>query len=156
MKGVHLLTFVKYTLCSHCTQNCIFCTFWMLETFVLWRKIGQNFVRFVYLFCAISSKKTYITQEWLVIESWPTLRWITFLMLYRGVKYTLSFQWTNFGLIQWWDMCISYCERLNFMCKSLTTHFGIFHKLEGLMNLAQMVVYNLNQLISKSFEKYGL
>ena len=101
---VLLLALVKYRLCSHFTQNCIFCTFWRLKIFVLWRKIVENLLVFVYLFCpkngAIDFTKPFITQEWLVIESCPTPRWIMFLMLYRsiGVQYTLSFQLTNFGL----------------------------------------------------------
>ena len=74
---------------SHFTQNCIFCTFWRLKILVLWGKIVENLLIFVYLFCpkngAIDFTKTFITQEWLVVESCPTPRWIAFLMLYRLV-----------------------------------------------------------------------
>ena len=42
-----------------------------------------------YLFCPknsiIDSRKTSITQEWLVVESCSTPRWIAFLMLYQLV-----------------------------------------------------------------------
>ena len=48
-KSVLLLAFVKYMLCSHFTQNCIFRTFWRLKFLVLWRKIVQNLLMFVYL-----------------------------------------------------------------------------------------------------------
>ena len=76
-------------LCSHFTQNCIFCTFWRLKILVLWRKIVQNLLIFGYLFCPKDSTthftKAFINQESLVVESCPTPRWIAFLMLYRLV-----------------------------------------------------------------------
>ena len=101
-ESVLLLALVKYMLCSHFTQNCIFCTFWRLEILVLRRKIVENLFIFVYLFCpksgAIDFTKTFITQEWLVVENCPTPSWITFLMLYRLVYNIFSFQLTNFGL----------------------------------------------------------
>ena len=88
-ESVLLLALVKYMLCSHFTQNCIFCTFWRLKILVLWRKIVENLLIFVYSFCpkngAIDFTKTFITQEWLVVESCPTPLWIAFLMLYRLV-----------------------------------------------------------------------
>ena len=88
-ESVLLLALVKYMLCSHFTQNCIFCTFWRLKILVLWQKIVQNLLIFVYLFCPKNSTtdftKTFITQEWLVVESCPTHCWIAFLMLYRLV-----------------------------------------------------------------------
>ena len=44
----------------------------------------------MYLFCpknsAIDFTKTFITQEWLVVESCPTPRWITFLMLSFNIR----------------------------------------------------------------------
>ena len=86
-ESVLLLALVKHMLCSHFTQNCIFCTFWRLHILVLWRKIVENHLIFVYFFCpengTIDFTKTFITQEWLVVESCPTSRWIVFLMLYR-------------------------------------------------------------------------
>ena len=92
-ESVLLLALVKYMLCSHFTQNCIFCTFWRLKILVLWQKIVQNLLIFVYLFCSknstIDSRKTAITQEWLVVESCPPSRWIAFLILYRLV-YNIS------------------------------------------------------------------
>ena len=49
----------------------------------------ENLLIFVCLFYpkngAIDFTKTFITQEWLVVESCLTPRWITFLMLYRLV-----------------------------------------------------------------------
>ena len=70
-------------------KTVFFCTFPRLKIIVLWRKIVQNLLIFVYLFCPKNSTtdftKTFITQEWLVVESWPTSRWIAFLTLYRLV-----------------------------------------------------------------------
>ena len=84
-----ILALVKYMLCSRFTQNSIFCTFWRLKLLVLSRKIVENLLIFVYLFCAKNGAydftETFITQEWLVVKSCPTPRWITFLMLYRLV-----------------------------------------------------------------------
>ena len=81
-----LLDLLKYMLCSHFTQNCTFCTVWRLKILALWRKIVENLLIFLYLFCikngVIDFTKTFITQEWLTVESCPTPRWITFLMLY--------------------------------------------------------------------------
>ena len=88
-ESVLLLALVKYMLCSHFTQNCIFCTFWRLKILVLWQKIAQNFQIFVYFFypknSTIDFTKTFITQEWLIVESCPTPHWITFLILYQFV-----------------------------------------------------------------------
>ena len=82
IESVLLLALVKYMLCSHFTQNCIFCPSRRL-------KHVENLLIFVHLFCpkngAIDFTKTFITQEWLVVESCPTPRWIAFLMLYRLV-----------------------------------------------------------------------
>ena len=87
--GALILALNKYVLCSHFTQKCIFCTFWRIKILVLWRKVVENLLIFMYLFCpkngAIDFTKTFITQEWLVVERCPTPRWITFLMLYRLV-----------------------------------------------------------------------
>ena len=81
-----LLALVKYMLCSHFTQNCIFGTFWRLKILVLWEKIVENLIIFLYLFSlkngAIDFTTTFIIQEWLVLESCLTPRWIAFLMLY--------------------------------------------------------------------------
>ena len=66
-------------LCGHCTQNCIF--WYFLEA-----KIVQNLLILVYLLCPKSSpvgfRKTFITQDWLVVKSCPTPCLIAFLMLY--------------------------------------------------------------------------
>ena len=88
-ENVLFLALVKYMLCSHFIQNCIFCTFWSQKIIVLSRKIIENLPILVHLFCpknsAIDITKTLITQEWLFVESCPTPRWIKFLMLYRLV-----------------------------------------------------------------------
>ena len=93
-ESILLLALVKYMFCSHFTQNCIFCTFLRQKTLVLWQKIVENLLIFVYLFCpkngAIDFTKPFITQEWLVVGSCPTPRWITFLMLYRKSSWRLT------------------------------------------------------------------
>ena len=118
IESVLLLALVKYMLCSHFTQNCIFCTFWRLKILVLWRKIVENLLIFVYLFCpkngAIDFTKTFITQEWLVVESCPTPRWITFLMLYRLV-YNIRSHFNE--LILAWSACLNNF-RANCLCSS--------------------------------------
>ena len=69
-------------------KSVFLCTFWKLKILVWWQKI-QNLLIFLYLFRpnnhTINFSKTFITQEWLVVESCPTPRWIAFLMLYRLV-----------------------------------------------------------------------
>ena len=79
-----------------------FCNFWRLKILVLWLKIVENLLVFVYLFCSKSCAsdftKTFITQEWLVIESFPTPRWIAIFNTLSIGQHTLSFQLTNFGL----------------------------------------------------------
>ena len=87
----------KCTTFSFCEICCIaillktvfFGTFWRLKILVLWQKIVENLLIFVYLFFPKNSTtdftKTFITQEWLVVESCPTHCWIAFLMLYRLV-----------------------------------------------------------------------
>ena len=56
---------------------------------VLWQKIDQNLLIFVYLFCpnnsTIDCTKSFLTQEWLIVESCSIPRWIRFSMLYRLV-----------------------------------------------------------------------
>ena len=79
--------FPRTMLCIHFTQNCILCTFWRLKIFFLWQKIAENLLIFVHLFSpkngAIDFTKTFITQEWLVVENCPTPLSMTFLMFYR-------------------------------------------------------------------------
>ena len=110
-ESVLLLALVKYMLCSHFTQNCIFCTFWRLKILVLWRKIIENLLIFVYLFCpkngAIDFTKTLIPQKWLVIESCPTPRWIAFSMLYPLV-YNTSSRFNELILV--WS-AYAYCKK---------------------------------------------
>ena len=70
-ESVLRLAFVKYMLYSHCTQDCIFLYFLEAKNpcFV------QNLLIFVYLFCpknsTIDFRKTFMTQEWLVVETCP-------------------------------------------------------------------------------------
>ena len=62
-----ILAFVIYMLYSHCTQNCILCTFQRLKTLVLRLKDIENLLIFVHLFCPknskIDSRETSLTQD---------------------------------------------------------------------------------------------
>ena len=70
-------------------KTVFYCTFWRQKILILWRKIVENLLIFVHLFCPVNGPidftKTFITQEWLIVESCPTPHWIAFLMLYRLV-----------------------------------------------------------------------
>ena len=87
IESVMRLALVKYMLCSHFTQNCIL---YFLEAKNPYFET-KNCWKSSYICVFILSKKrrnftkTFITQEWLVVESCPTPRWIAFLMLYRLV-----------------------------------------------------------------------
>ena len=65
----------------------------------MWQKIIQNLIIFVYLFCSnnntIDFRKTFITQEWSVVENSPTPCWIA--MLYRLV-YNICSHFNELGL----------------------------------------------------------
>ena len=100
---VLLLALVKYMLCSHFTQNCIFCTFWRRKILVLWRReIVENLI-FVYFI--LSKKRRNWFHENLGNSGMvgrrklpdPSLNHI-FNLLSVGAQYTVSFQLTNFGL----------------------------------------------------------
>ena len=84
-----LLALVKYMLCSHFTQNCIFLYFLEAKNpcFVTKNCWKSSYICVFILpkSSAIDFTKTFLTQEWLVVESCPTPRWITFLMLCRLV-----------------------------------------------------------------------
>ena len=101
-ESVLLLALVKYMLCSRFTQNCIFYTFWRLIILVLWRKIVENLLIFVFMW---SKKRCNWFHKNLHSSGMvghrklpdPSLNHI-FNALSIGVQYTLSFQSTNFGL----------------------------------------------------------
>ena len=89
IESVLLLALVKYMLCSHFTQNCIFLYFLEAKNPCF---VTKNCSKSSYISVFILSKKQhnwfskiFITQEWLVVEGCPTPRWITFLTLYRLV-----------------------------------------------------------------------
>ena len=104
IESVLLLALVKYMLCSHFTQNCYFIVlFGGKKSLFCEKKLLKIFLYLCIYLCrknsAIDFTKTFITQEWLVAESCPTPRLNRiFNALWIGVQYTLSFQWTNFGL----------------------------------------------------------
>ena len=89
IESVLLLALVKYMLCSHFTQNCILLYFFEARNTYF---VTKNCWKSSYICVFILSKKwhidftkTFIMQEWLIIESCLTPRWIAFLMLYRLV-----------------------------------------------------------------------
>ena len=75
--------------CTHCTQNCIFCTFRRLKkTCFVTKNYSESSYICVFILSKsslIDSSKTPITQEWLVVESCSTPLWIAFLMFNRLV-----------------------------------------------------------------------
>ena len=79
-----------------------FCTFWRVKLLI----VGQKFIKFFLYFCiyfvekysTISFRKTLITQEWLLLQSYPTPRWIAFLMLYWLV-YNINSQFNKLILV---------------------------------------------------------
>ena len=79
-----------------------FSTFSRLWKLVFWWKFFQNLILVFSFYLEnnrTSSRKNSITQKWLVIESCPTPRWVTFLIFGRLVYHiNLSFEWLDFGL----------------------------------------------------------
>ena len=75
-ESVVLLAFVKYMLCSHCTQSCIFCTFGGKKPLFSDEKLFKIFLYFCIYFVQKQhnySRKSSINQEQLDVESCPTL-----------------------------------------------------------------------------------
>ena len=102
-ESVLLLALVKYMLCGHFTQNCIFFTFWRLKILVLWQKIAENLLIFVCLFFpkngAIDFTKNLHNSRMVGRRKLPDpLLNHIFNALSIGVQYTVSFESTNFGL----------------------------------------------------------
>ena len=92
---------------------------------------AKNLLIFVYLFCpkngSIDFTKAFITQEWLVVESCPTPRWIAFLMLYRLV-YNIRSHFNE--LILAWSACetcgISFLYEDKNIGRFSYLHYGTF------------------------------
>ena len=87
-KSVLILSFVKYTLYSHCTQNCSFAILGGWKPLFCDKNL-QNLLIFAYSFSpknsTAASRKISMTQKLLVVESFPTPYSITFVMRYRLV-----------------------------------------------------------------------
>ena len=104
-ESVLLLAFVKYTLYSHCTENYFFFFFffWGENPCFMTKKIVQNFLIFVYLFCPknsrIDSRNCNSGTVGRRKLSDPLLNRI-FNVLSIGVQHTLLFLlfWIAFGL----------------------------------------------------------
>ena len=103
IESVLLLALVKYMLCRHFTQNCILLYF--LETKNPYF-VTKNYWKFSYICAFILSKKRRNRFHKNPHNSGmvgcrklpnPSLN-VIFNALSISVKYTLSFQWTNFGL----------------------------------------------------------
>ena len=98
-----LLAFVKYMFCSHFTQNCIFLYFLEAKNPCF---VTKNCSKSSYICVFILSKKQHnwfyknlhnsrmVYRKKLPDPSWNCI----FNALSIGAQYTLSFQWTNFGL----------------------------------------------------------
>ena len=56
-ESVLLLALVKYMLCSHFTQNCIFCTFWRLKILALLKIFVYLYIYFVQKTMQLISQK---------------------------------------------------------------------------------------------------
>ena len=103
IESVLLLALVKYMLCSHFTQNCIFVYFLELKNPCF---VTKNCWKSSYICVFILSKKR---RNWFYKNlhnsgmvgrrKMPdtSLNRI-FSAVWIGVQYMLSFQWTNFGL----------------------------------------------------------
>ena len=99
-ESVLLLALVKYMLCGHCTQNCIFCTFWRPKILVLWQKKCWKSSYFSVFFLSKKRCNGFYKNLQMVGRRKlpnPSLNHI-FNALSIGVQYTLLFQLTNFGL----------------------------------------------------------
>ena len=100
---VLLLALVKYMLCSHFTQNCIFLYFLEAKNPCF---VTKNCSKSSYICVFILSKKQHnwfyknlhnsrmVYRKKLPDPSWNCI----FNALSIGAQYTLSCQWTNFGL----------------------------------------------------------
>ena len=118
-ESILLLALVKYMFCSHFTQNCIL--FYFLEAKNPYF-VTKNCWKSSYICVFILSKKR---RNWFHKNLHnsgmvgrrklpdPSLNRI-FNALLIGVQYTLSFQWTNFGLkclLEWWNNKIKVLPR---------------------------------------------
>ena len=123
IESVLLLALVKYMLCSHFIKNCILLYFLEAKNLYLWWKTVENVLIFVYLLCrkngSIDFTTTFITQEWLVVESCPTPRWIAVLMLYwlmyniRSYFNELILAWSAYVNEKWLNMSkVSLCQAI--------------------------------------------
>ena len=85
----HVQNFGQYLwqIYSHFIWNRVFSTFWKLWKLVFDKNFSKSYI-YVFFFSKknrTSSRKTSITQEWLVIENYLTPHWITFLIFRRLV-----------------------------------------------------------------------
>ena len=118
-ESILLLALVKYMFCSHFTQNCILLYFLEAKNPYF---VTKNCWKSSYICVFILSKKR---RNWFHKNLHnsgmvgrrklpdPSLTRI-FNALLIGVQYTLSFQWTNFGLkclLEWWNNKIKVLPR---------------------------------------------
>ena len=62
-------------------------------------KLWKLFLKEMFMLFFIQKPVTFITQKWLIVESFPTPQWITFLIVLSfGLQHTVSFKWPDFGL----------------------------------------------------------
>ena len=85
IESVLLLVLVTYMLCSHFTQSCILLFFLEAKNpYFVTKNVESSYIC---VFILTKKRrdwfpKTFITQEWLVVESFPSPRWIAFSMFY--------------------------------------------------------------------------
>ena len=98
-----LIAFVKHILsqlCSHWYSELNFLAhFGNVKTFVFLTKFFLKIlVFFIWKTAELVLEKSFITREWLAIESCLTPHVITLYVLLIGLQYTLSIEWPDFGL----------------------------------------------------------
>ena len=97
-----------------------------------------NLLIFLNLFCpknsTTDSRKTFIIQGWLVVESYPTHYWIAFLMVYRLVcnihshLNELTLSWSTY-------LCVRTCS-VSWKNFHLTQHFSYSFFMKPYINLS--------------------
>ena len=74
------------------------CSFWRLKFLVLWQKIVYNLLIFVYIYFVQKAAQLILWKSGWLWKTVRTLLILHFNALSIGVQYTLSCQWTKFGL----------------------------------------------------------
>ena len=118
-ESILLLALVKYMFCSHFTQNCILLYFLEAKNpYFVTKNCWKS--SYICVFILFKKRRNWVHKN--LDNSGmvgrgrlpdPSLNRI-FNALLIGVQYTLSFQWTNFGLkclLEWWNNKIKVLPR---------------------------------------------